>query len=194
MSNFINQLIQEHGHEIISQLTSKVGINEQQAQGAIESIAPMVLGGLKKTKETAGPNAVTNLMSQFGGSEDLLANISSALTQNSGEQNPLSALLGAASSSEQDATTALGTRLNVAPDKANQIFSMLAPVVMGFLSKQGRTDSATPDRTSGILSILDQDGDGNAIDDIAGMILGNKGGAAGNIVGNILGGLFGGKK
>ncbi|MEP0478902.1 MAG: hypothetical protein ABJD23_01710, partial [Nonlabens sp.] len=92
----------------------------------------------------------------------------------------------------------------------SQIIKMAAPVVMGVLAKQNQSQ-ATPSGSNGIgdligsvlggqsgaaagdqsfiEKILDADGDGSIIDDVAGMVLGGDKKQSGGI-GGILGGLF----
>lgn len=90
-----------------------------------------------------------------------------------------------------------------------QILKVAAPILMGMLGNQARQQNVdSPSGLEGMLggllkgnspqneqsfleSILDADGDGNVIDDVAGMFLGDtkkKGG-----LGGLMGGLFGGK-
>lgn len=190
--SLINQLLSEHGSEVIGSLTSKLGLSEDQANSAVESVMPMVLNGLKSQKDNGGIDAVSGLLSQLGGSEDVLSNIS-GLMGNSGGENPLASLLGGSDTGNQ-VTNALGQQLGLDGDKAGSAVGMLVPVIMGFISKQGRQDPNTPDTSSGIASILDRDGDGSALDDIAAMLLKGKGGDGGGILGSIVGGLLGGKK
>lgn len=90
-----------------------------------------------------------------------------------------------------------------------QILKVAAPILMGILGSQAKQQNVTDTSGLGGLlggllkgnspkheqsfleSILDADGDGSVIDDVAGMVLGGdkkKGG-----IGGLLGGLFGGK-
>jgi len=185
--SLLNDLLAEHGSELTGALTSQLGLNEEQAGGALASIAPMVLNGLKSQQDAGGSDAVSGLLSQLGGSEDLLGNLGnlSGLLGGGGD-NPLGALLGA--SKGEEATNAIGQNLGIDGGKAGSVVSMLVPIVLGFISKQGRKDAATPDTQSGISAILDRDGDGSALDDIAGMILKSQGGGSGGgILGSVLG-------
>jgi len=189
--SLLTELLSEHGGELAGALKSQIGLDDNQAQGAIESITPMVLNGLKQQQDQGGADAVSGLLSSIGGdqAEGLLGNLGGLGSLLGG--NPLESLLGG-NSGQDAATNALGQKLGIGGDKAGSAMAMLAPVIMGFLQKKGREDAATPDQATGITAILDRDGDGNALDDIAGMIL-NKGGGGG-MLGNIVGGLLGGGK
>jgi len=190
--SLIKELLAEHGSELTGLLQSQAGIDASQAQGAIESIAPMVLNGLKSQQDAGGADAVSGLMSSLGGSESLLSNLGSNLPAllGNGGGNPLASLLGGGSASDT-VVSALSQKLGIGGSQASSVVSMLIPVVMGFLAKKGREDSATPDQATGITAILDRDGDGNALDDIAGMLLNSKSGGGG--IGGLLGGILGGR-
>lgn len=185
----IKELIEHHGSEITSAITSKLGLTQDQAQGAIETVAPVVMNGLKSQQDSGGDSAVSGLLSQLGGSEDILGNLGNLGDLIGGQQNPLSALLGSESQGEA-ATQAVGQKLGLTGEKTGSLTNMIIPVVMGFLAKKGREDANTPDTSSGIAAILDRDGDGSAIDDIISMI----GGSSNGSIGDIIGGFFGGKK
>ena len=191
-----NDLLSEHGSELKQAMTSQIGVDENQATTAINTIAPLVLNGLKMQKDANGEGAVSDLLSKFGGSEDLLGNISGLLGGGGqgGTGHILQSLLGG-SKEEAVATNALSQTLGVNGGQVQSMISMIVPVVMGFLAKKGRVDPNTPDTQSGIASLLDRDGDGSAIDDLASMIFSAKGGnsAAGGMLGSIVGGFLKGK-
>ena len=52
--SLLNDLMSEHGSELTSALTSQLGLSQDQAGGAIESLAPMVLNGLKSQQDSGG--------------------------------------------------------------------------------------------------------------------------------------------
>jgi len=190
--SLLNELLAEHGGELTGVLKSQLGIDDAQAQGAIESVTPMVLNGLKSQKDQGGADVISGLLSSLGGGESLLGNLGgvSNMLSGGGGSNPLGALLGG-TSAQDIATNALGQKLGIGGGKAGSVIAMLVPVIMGFLQKKGREDAATPDQATGITAILDRDGDGNALDDIAGMVLNSRGGGGG-MLGSIVGGLLGG--
>ena len=92
-----------------------------------------------------------------------------------------------------DATNLLSQNLKgVDSNIIAKLIPMLAPVLLGFLTK--KRDSGTG--SSGLAGLLDQDGDGSVLDDVAGLILGGLGGQnkSSDPLSGLLGGLFGGKK
>ncbi len=110
---------------------------------------------------------------------------------------------------QQAVESTLGAKAGMDANSVAQILKVAAPILMGILGNQAKKQNVNS--TSGIEgllggllggnssqneqsfleSILDADGDGSVIDDVAGMVLGGskkKGG-----LGGLLGGLFGGK-
>ena len=84
-----------------------------------------------------------------------------------------------------------GKQFNLDSNITSKIIPMLAPVVLGYLTKT--RDDGTG--SSGIASLLDADGDGSILDDVAGFLVkGVGGGSSSGLLGGLLGGLFGGKK
>jgi hypothetical protein len=101
----------------------------------------------------------------------------------------------------------IGQKAGLDAGSVSQILKVAAPILMGVLGKQAQQNNVSSqggltDLLGGLLSgssqdneqsflekILDADGDGSVIDDVAGMVLGSskkKGG-----LGGLLGGLFG---
>ena len=71
----------------------------------------------------------------------------------------------------EQAADAIAKKTGIGTDVARKILPMLIPLVMAYLMRKGKQDSGTPDRKTGMGAILDRDGDGKILDDIAGMVL-----------------------
>lgn len=195
--DLLHELVKEHGSELTGALTSEIGLSDDQAAGALETVTPMVLNGLKSQQDSGGMDAVSGIFNQLGASEDLLGNLGnlSGLLGGGGGGGAdiLGSLLGG-NSHGSAAESALTSRLGIDSGKAGMIIKVLVPIVMGFLSKKGRIDPHTPDTNSGIASILDRDGDGSALDDIAGMVLnGGRRSGGGGMLGSIVSGILRGR-
>ncbi|MCB0485815.1 MAG: DUF937 domain-containing protein, partial [Flavobacteriaceae bacterium] len=109
---------------------------------------------------------------------------------------------------EQNVANAVSKSSGIDMGSAMQILKVAAPVIMGVLGKQARQQNVSNqngigDLLGGLLGgqgqqqqsmverLLDADGDGSIIDDVAGMILGSGGGQKKSGLGGLLGGLFG---
>ena len=173
-------------------MSSTTNIDQGTLQQLLPVITPMILGGLKKQKdERGGQDCVDHILNKYG-SPSALDNMDDLFKQklndNSTEPN-LGGLLGNAGT---DATNMLTNNFKIDSNMAAKLIPMLAPIVLGFLTK--KRDSSTG--SSGLAGLLDQDGDGSVLDDVAGLFLGSLGGSSnkGNPMSDLLGGLLGGKK
>lgn len=84
----------------------------------------------------------------------------------------------------------LSKNLNIDSSTIMKMIPALSPIILGALSKKRDTSR---EGISGIGSLLDTDGDGSILDDVAGFILKSGGGKAKGkgILGSILGGFSG---
>ena len=192
MPNLVEEFINSLGPEITKKMSSTTNIDQGTLQQLLPAITPMILGGLKKQKdERGGQDRVDHILNKYG-SPTALDNMEDLFKQklndNSTEPN-LGGLLGNAGT---EATNMLTTNFKIDSNMASKLIPMLAPIVLGFLTK--KRDSGTG--SSGLAGLLDQDGDGSVLDDVAGLFLGGLGGSSnkGNPLTNLLGGLLGGNK
>lgn len=191
MANFIDEFMKTYGGEVASQMAANTGLDQKTVQTLIPKLAPLILGGLKKQKDERGGDArVDHILNKYG-DPSVLDNIkdliSSKTTDSSADAN-LGGLLG--TNGGVQAAQALGKSLNIDASKIMKMIPALAPIILGALSKRKATSSGG---IGGIGSLLDADGDGSIIDDVAGYIL--KGGTGQQtkgkgILGSILGGMF----
>jgi hypothetical protein len=188
MGNFIEDFLGSMGPQVTEQLSSTLGIGKDASAAIIPQVLPMILSGLKKQKDNyGGEQRVEHILNKYGSSSvlDDIAGLFSSKAQDSNPDPTLGGLLGDAG---VQATNLFSKQHNVDSGTASKIIPMLAPVVLGYLTKTKDSGAGV----SGIASLLDADGDGNILDDVAGFF--GISGAAGDIVGGLLGGLFGGKK
>jgi len=192
MPNIMEEFMSSLGPEVSQKLSSKTNVDENTIQNLLPVVAPMILGGLKKQKdEHGGQDRVDHILNKYG-NPSVLNNMDDLFQQKLDDKNTdpnLGGLLGNAGS---DATNLLGNKFNLDSGTASKIIPMLAPIVLGFLTK--KRDSGTG--SSGLAGLLDQDADGSVLDDVAGLFMSGLGGSSksSSPVSGLLGGLFGGKK
>jgi hypothetical protein len=194
MGNLLEDFMGSMGSQVTSQLSSNLGIDNKTAGAIIPQVLPMILGGLKKQKdEHGGADRVDHILNKYG-STSVLDDIGSLFASKSQEPNPDPSLGGLLGDAGIQASSLFGKQFSLDSSTAAKIIPMLAPVVLGFLTKK-RDDGAG---SSGIASILDQDGDGSVLDDVAGFLMSGLGGTSdqkkGGLLGGLLGSLLGGKK
>ena len=191
MAGIMEEFISSLGPEVSSQLSANLGIEKNAVQQMLPQVAPMILGGLKRQKDNYGGEArVDHILNKYG-SADVLDNIGDFFANQVQDQHADPRLGGLLGDSGVQASNMLSERFNVDGNTAMKIIPMLAPIILGFLTKKRDQEGAG---STGIDAILDQDGDGSILDDIAGFLLQGSSGRSrtgGGLLGGLLGGLFG---
>lgn len=192
MPNFLEEFMGSLGPEVTKKLGSSLNIDQSTVQKIIPLVAPMILSGLKKQKDNfGGEQRVDHILNKYG-SPDVLSNLDQLFSNkmNDPKADPkLGGLLGDAGT---QAANLISKNFNLDSNTVMKMIPMLAPVILGFLTKKRDTQGAG---SSGIAALLDQNGDGSILDDIAGFVLNQATGQkSGGLLSNLLGGLFGRKK
>lgn len=187
MANFIDEFMKTLGPQVTKELSSKMNIDQNTAQKLIPQIAPLILGGLKRQKDNfGGAERVDHILNKYG-SASALENIAGIFTKGVKEKNPDPALGGLLGNSGLQAVSLLTKQFNLKGDQAKQLIPMLAPIILGALTKKRDADGVG---SSGIAALLDQDGDGSILDDVAGFLMKGSGSSRGGS--GLLGGLISG--
>lgn len=189
MPNFIEDFMTSMGPEVTKKLGSSLNVDQGTLQKIIPLVAPMILGGLKKQSESfGGQQRVDHILNKYG-SADVLQNLDQLFSnkKNDPKIDPkLGGLLGDAGT---HVANLISKNFNLDSNTAMKLIPMLAPVILGFLTKKRDTQGAG---SSGIAALLDANGDGSILDDVAGFILNQATGQkSGNLLSNLLGSLFG---
>ena len=190
MPNLVEEFMSSLGSEVSEKMSSKTNIDKGTIEQLLPVITPMILGGLKKQKdERGGQERVDHILNKYG-DPSVLNNLDGLFDQKLNDNSTDPNLGGLLGNAGLDATNLLSKNLNADSSVVSKLIPMLAPVVLGFLTK--KRDSGTG--SSGLASLLDQDGDGSVLDDVAGLLLGGLGGGSksSNPLSGLLGGLLGG--
>lgn len=195
MGSFIDDLVSNLGGDISKQVSSTLGIESDTVMKMLPQVAPLILGGLKKQKdEHGGADRVDHILNKYG-SASVLDNLGDLFSSKAQDENPDPNLGGLLGDSGGDAANFISKQFNLDSGTAMKLIPMLAPVILGFLTKKRDADGLG---SSGISTLLDQDGDGSVLDDVGSFLLQGLGGSSqkgkGNLLGGLLGGLFGNKK
>lgn len=213
MSGILDLLSSDLGKTIISGVAGQTKQPQNKTQDVLTMALPVLMQAMKRNAST--PQGAEGLLAALsGGKHDgsILDNLGGLFGGgvDSNVLNDGNKILGhVLSGKQQNVTNALSQKSGVDAGSVAQILKVAAPILMGVLGKQSRQQNVSNqngigDLLGGLLggnsaqqeqsfleSILDADGDGSVIDDVAGMVLGGnkkKGG-----LGGLLGGLFGGK-
>ena len=196
MNGFIDDLMKSIGGDLTKEVSNELNINKSTVEQLIPQIAPLIVGGLKRQKDEHGGAArVDHILNKYG-SANILDDLHGAISSKAKEDNPdpnLGGLLGAAGGDQ--AVNFITDKFKLDSGTIMKLIPLLSPVILGFLSKKRDQEGLG---SAGIASLLDQDGDGSVIDDVAGFLLQGFGEPSqkksGGLLGNLLGGLLGGKR
>ncbi|GAA3625956.1 DUF937 domain-containing protein [Flavivirga jejuensis] len=212
MAGILDLLNSDLGKTIISGVAGQTGQDESKTGSVLTMAIPVLMQAMKRN--TATPQGAEGLLSALNGKHDgsILDNLG-GLFNGGVDSNVLDdggKILGhVLGGKQQHVENALSQKSGMDAGSIAQILKVAAPILMGVLGKQSKQQNVSnssgiesllggllggnspKQEQSFIESILDADGDGSVIDDVAGMVLGGdkkKGG-----LGGLLGGLFGGK-
>ncbi|MBZ9714344.1 DUF937 domain-containing protein [Deinococcus multiflagellatus] len=164
-------------------LGRQLGTSPQQTEAAMEAALPLLLGAL--TRNAAQPGGLDTLgraLDRHDGSA-LSAFGQGQMPDMTDGQKILGHVFGG---QQTQAAQAVGRRAGIDPQLAMQLLTMLAPLVLGYLSRQrqGQGGGGFP----GQGGAFPGQGGGADLGSILGGLLGGAGGGLGNILGGMLGG------
>ena len=184
MSSLLDMLSGQLGQEAVRQVSRQLGADEETTQQAIGAALPMLVGALdRNASSTDGAEALSRaLQRDHDGSilDDLSTQIANPETAQTG-----AAILGHVLGGKQgNVETGISRTTGLDQGSTGQLLAMLAPVVLGALGKQQRSQGldagalagllgnerqATESSLGGLSQLLDMDGDGEVTDDILNM-------------------------
>ncbi len=172
----------------IHSIARELGVSEEQAASGAEALIPALLGGFKKQAQTqpAGLEGLGGLLGQLGGGTLLDNVLAPEPTDLNRGNDVLGQIFGTEDVSRAVAQTA-ASQSGIDPSLLKKMLPMLAMLVAGFMAKQRDPAVQAPSAdgalagtnqgdgsglasagtvVSGLASMLDLNGDGNALDDI----------------------------
>lgn len=210
MSGILDLLNSDLGKTIISGVSGSTGTDQNKTSSVLTMALPVLMKAMERNAST--PQGAEGLLGALSGKHDgsILDNLgglfSGGVDQdvvNDGDKI-LGHVLGA---KKQGVEQVLSQKSGLDAGSVGNILKVAAPILMGVLGKQAKQNNVSSQNDlTGLLGgllggsgakqeqsfleqILDADGDGSIVDDVAGMVLGSakkKGG-----LGGLLGGLFG---
>lgn len=198
--SLVNVLMEQLSGGTARQIGRQLGVDDSVASKAIAGALPMVLGGLaRNAQQQGGADALLGALDRdHDGS--VLDDVAGFLGKRPDRQDD--GILGHVFGNRRSAVeSTLGQASGLGGAKAGQLMAMLAPLVMGALSKQRQSQGldasglaamlgqeqqragGSAGQTMGMIGkLLDRDGDGDIKDDVAKLGAG------------LLGSLLGGKR
>ena len=212
MSGLLDLINSPMGKQIISGVAGQTNQSESKTADVLSMAMPILMGAMKRNAST--PGGAQGLMNALSSKHDgSILNDLGGLFGGGVDQSVMddgAGILGHILGGKQpQVENALSNKSGLDAGSISQILKVAAPILLGFLGKQSRQQNvSSPDAISGLLgglmgggntanqqqslieSLLDSDGDGSYLDDLAGMVL-NSGGQKKGGLGGLLGGLFG---
>ncbi|WP_308992588.1 DUF937 domain-containing protein [Mariniflexile litorale] len=213
MSGILDLLNSDLGKTIINGVSNQTNQPQNKTQDVLTMALPVLMAAMKRNAST--PQGAEGLLGALNsGKHDgsILENLG-GLFSGGVDSNVLddgSKILGhVLGGKQQNVQNAISQKSGIDEGSVAQILKVAAPILMGILGNKAKQEnvnsasgiegllggllggSSAKNEQSFLESILDADGDGSIIDDVAGMVLGGskkKGG-----LGGLLGGLFGRK-
>ena len=214
MAGILDLLNSDLGKSIISGVAGSTGQETNKTNSVLTMALPVLMKAMERN--SASPQGAEGLMGALdrhdGGILDNLGDffnggVNADIIQDGG--NILKHVLG---NKQHGVEKVLSQKSGMDANAVANILKTAAPILMGVLGKQSREKNvnnsndlggliggllggSSADKEQSFLEqILDADGDGSVVDDVAGMILGNASTQkSGGMLGGVLGGLFGKK-
>jgi hypothetical protein len=213
MASILDLLNSDMGRQLISGASAQTGQSPDKTASVLSMALPAILGAMQRNAASPkGAESLNNALSETRHDGSLLSSLGGLLEGSSADTSFMNegagilkhVLGGNQGRVEQNISSNSGVDAN----SVGQIIKMAAPILMNVLGSQKRKDNVDQNDIGGLLgsvlgqnsnndqslieTLLDADGDGSIIDDVAGMVLGGGKKKSGGL-GGLLGGLLGGK-
>lgn len=210
MAGILDLLNSDIGKTIISGVSGTTGTDENKTSSVLTMALPVLMKAMERNAST--PEGAQGLIGALSDKHDgsILDNLSGLFGGGVNENvktdgtKILSHVLG---NKQQGVEQVIGQKSGLDTGSVANILKVAAPILMGVLGKEAKQNNVSSQSDLGGLlggllggsdsqneqsfleKILDADGDGSIVDDVAGMVLGGDKKKSG--LGGLLGGLFG---
>ncbi|WP_299534308.1 DUF937 domain-containing protein [Ulvibacterium sp.] len=208
MSGLLDLLNSPMGKQLINGVAGQTGQAENKTADVLSMAMPLLLGAMKKN--ASSPQGAEGLMNALSNKHDgsILDDLG-GLFGGGVDQSVMddgAGILGHVLGNKQpQVENALSQKSGLDVGAIANILKIAAPIVMGYLGRErnsGNVNDASgmnsllgsmlggqpQQNQSLIMSLIDADGDGSVLDDVAGMVMGSSKKSGG--LGGLLGGLF----
>ncbi len=188
MSGLVEGILRQLGPAGVAQLAKGLGADEQAVNGAVAAAIPAIIAGMaNNTRSNQGAESLSQALNDHSPTvfDDL-----GALLDGGGVADGAKILGHVLGQRRPAVEQNLARQSGVNIDLVMRLLPILAPLVMGYLSKQKRSRDLNPGGLGdllnserhqaegrqpglgGLAAILDADGDGSIIDDVIGGLSG----------------------
>jgi len=211
MEGILDLLNSDLGKQIVSGVAGSTGTDTNKTSSVLTMALPVLMKGMERN--ASSPEGAAGLLNALNNKHDgsILDNLSGLFNggvDDSVKQDGVGILGHILGGKQNGVQQVIGQKSGLDADTVGNILKIAAPLVMGYLGKQKNNQNiANSGDLTGLLGgllggnsakseqnfleqILDADGDGSVVDDVAGMLLGGNKKSGGGL-GGMLGGLFG---
>jgi len=188
MSSILDTIMQQVQGGGIQQMSKSLGLGEDDVAKVVSGAIPALMGSL--IKETGSSDGAASLLGALDRDHDgsILDDVAGFLGQSGSADAGAGILRHALGAKQSTVETALSKSTGVDAASAGKILAMLAPIVMGALGKAKNQQGLDASGLAGLLDqerqtarqrspqaadmlsrLLDSDGDGDVMDDVAKM-------------------------
>ena len=193
MAGLLDLLNSPMGQQLISGVAGQTNQPEDKTANVLSMAMPLILGAMKKNVST--PEGAQGLMSALssnhsGGILDNIGGLFGGGVDDSVISDGAGILGHVFGNKQPQVENALSQKSGLDAGTVAQILKIAAPIVMGYLGKQTAQSNVSDgsgmnallgsmlggqpqENQSLITTLLDADGDGSILDDVAGMVMGS---------------------
>ena len=213
MAGILDLLNSDLGKTIINGVSGSTGTDQSKTSSVLTMGLPVLMKAMERNASTS--EGAQGLLGALNGKHDgsILDNLGGLFgSGDQGLKTDGSKILGhVLGQKQQGVQQVIGQKAGIDAGSVGNILQVAAPILMGVLGKQAKQSNVSSQNGLGGLlggflggasqtgavtkeqtfleQVLDSDGDGSVIDDVAGMVLGGSGKKGG--LGGLIGGLFG---
>ncbi|WP_428742675.1 DUF937 domain-containing protein [Tenacibaculum sp.] len=214
MAGILDLLNSDLGKTIVSGVAESTGQDTNKTSSVLTMAMPVLMKAMQRNAST--PEGAEGLISALnkhdGGILDNLGDLFAGGVNTYILQDGSKILGHVLGNKQQGVEQIIGQKSGISASAVADILKTAAPILMAILGKQSRQENVSNSSDLGGLlggllggnsaqkeqsfleQILDADGDGSIVDDVAGMVLGSAGKQkSGSLLGGLLGGVFGKK-
>ncbi|TDQ29722.1 DUF937 domain-containing protein [Tenacibaculum caenipelagi] len=214
MAGILDLLNSDLGKTIVSGVAESTGQDTNKTSSVLTMALPVLMKAMQRNTSTreGAEGLIGALNKHDGGILDNLGDLFTGGVNTDILQDGSKILGHVLGNKQQGVEQIIGQKSGISASAVADILKTAAPILMGILGKQSRQENvSTSDDLGGLIGgllggnsaqkeqsfleqILDADGDGSIVDDVAGMVLGNADKQkSGGLLGGLLGGVFGKK-
>ncbi|RVU81757.1 DUF937 domain-containing protein [Leucothrix sargassi] len=172
--NITDLLLGKEASGSVSELARQFGITEEQARGAVASLAPTLARGMQQhTKQESGLDSLINALGRGNHSKYIDDPGVLGRTETVKDGNSILGHIFGSKEVSRNVATHASQETGIGSTVLKKMLPVVATMVMGSLGKKllgGGNTAPARQQSAGILgSLLDSDKDGSIMDDVLGM-------------------------